>query len=576
MKKLFAALKRAPKRVALLAIVAAAVAVPAGLYAWGPNRPTFTVENPANHVTFNSITNNPNYGDERNFVTVKDPATGNYVDTVNVEQGKEYEVRVLVHNNANANLNLTALNTTLKTAITNTTGKQNAITSYVSADNAQPQTVYDDAFFKSEKDFNLTYVPGSVRAYNNGYAAGGQGKAMSDNLFTQAGVKLGYAAEGDGKIPGCFEYINYVYFKVKPQFAAKGDFNVAKTVSKKGENKWQENINVQPGEVVDYRIRYENTGDVQQDNVAVKDQLPAHMSYVPGSSKLYTTQTPSGKQLSDAIVTPQGVNIGSYAPGAVAYVVFQAKVAGADALECGNNKLTNKASITTDHGTKDDTADVTVPKECQPEAQYKCTALAVSKLSDSKFKFETGYSVTGGTFKSVSYTVRNAAGATIATVAGTPNAAEYTQTTPGKYTVQATVTFTVNGQDVTATGEACKKAFEVPTPPAPGEIQVCDLTTKQIVTIKESDFDSSKHSKNLNDCAETPVTPGETCPIPGKEHLPKDSKDCAETPAPTPTTPVTPSELPQTGSSDGLLTMIGLGAFALALGYAVTSRRTLG
>lgn len=31
----------------------------AGVWAWGPNRETFTVENPATYVTFNSITNNP-------------------------------------------------------------------------------------------------------------------------------------------------------------------------------------------------------------------------------------------------------------------------------------------------------------------------------------------------------------------------------------------------------------------------------------------------------------------------------------------------------------------------------------
>lgn len=504
MKKLFAALKRAPKRVATLAVVAAAIAVPAGLYAWGPDRPTYTIENPANHVTFNSITNNPNYGDERNFVTVKDPATGNYVDTVNVEQGKEYQVRVLVHNNAADNLDLVAMNTTLKTAITNTVGKQNAITSYVSADNAQPQTVYDDAFFKSEKDFNLTYVAGSVRAYNNGYAAGGQGQPLSDNLFTQAGVKLGYEQDGDGKIPGCFKYINYVYFKVKPQFVPTPDFTVAKAVSKHGENKWNENIAAQPGETVDYRIQYRNTGDVQQDDVVVKDQLPEHMSYVPGTSKLYNSQHPNGFQLSDGVVTDQGVNIGSHAPGGVSYVVFQAKAASADELECGVNTLTNKASVTTDYGSKDDTADVTVPKECQPEEIVVCDLETneIVRINEDEFN-------------------------------------------PERYSRNL---------------EDCKEV--------PSQIIVCDLTTNEIVTIDEAAFDSSKHSTNLEDCAPTPE---ENCPIPGKEHLPMDSPDCVE-----PTTPVTPTELPQTGSSDGVLTMAGLATLALVLGYAVTARRTLG
>ena len=36
--------------------------------AWGPERTTFTMEKPATYPTFNSITNNPTIGDERDFV----------------------------------------------------------------------------------------------------------------------------------------------------------------------------------------------------------------------------------------------------------------------------------------------------------------------------------------------------------------------------------------------------------------------------------------------------------------------------------------------------------------------------
>lgn len=47
---------------------------------------------------------------------------------------------------------------------------------------------------------------------------------------------------------------------------------------------------------------------------------------------------------------------------------------------------------------------------------------------------------------------------------------------------------------------------DCPTP-KPGEIKVCVTDTKEIVTIKESDFDSSKHTKDLSACNETPVVP---------------------------------------------------------------------
>lgn len=367
MKKLIAAIQRAPKTTALTATLIAAVVVPAALFAWGPERPTYTIASPADHVTFNSITDNPNYGDERDFVTVKDPATGNFTNNLTVEPGKEYEVRMLAHNNAAANLNLKALNTQIKAVVSQATGKTSAITGYLSADNAQPQKIYDDVFFNSSKDFNLAYVPGSARAYNNGYAAGGQGKALNDSLVTSAGVKLGYAAEGDGIIPGCFEYINYVYFKVKPQFAPTVDFAVEKKVSETGKNNWQENLAVKAEQTVDYRVEYKNTGNAQQDNVVIKDQLPAGVSYVAGTSKLFNTQNPKGKTLSDGIVSSKGVNIGSHAAGANSFVVFQAKVAkNTDLAKCGQNILSNKATVETDNGSKSDTADVTVMKTCVP------------------------------------------------------------------------------------------------------------------------------------------------------------------------------------------------------------------
>lgn len=367
MKNLIAAIKRAPKSAAIASTLVAAVVVPAALFAWGPERPTFTMAAPATYVTFNSMTDNPNYGDERDFVTVKDPATGNFTNNLTVEPGKEYEVRMLAHNDAAENLNLKALNTQIKAVVSQTTSKKNAITGYLSADNAQPQKIYDDVFFNSDKDFNLAYVPGSARVYNNGYAAGGQGKAFSDSLVTSAGAKLGYAAEGDGVIPGCFQFINYVYFKVKPQFAPTVDFAVQKKVSEVGKNNWQENLAIKAEQTVDYRVEYKNTGNAPQDNVVIKDQLPAGMTYVAGTSKLYNTQNPNGKTLSDGIVSSKGVNIGSHAAGANSFVVFQAKATkNANLAKCGVNTLTNKATVETDNGNKSDTADVTITKTCAP------------------------------------------------------------------------------------------------------------------------------------------------------------------------------------------------------------------
>jgi hypothetical protein len=76
----------------------------------------------------------------------------------------------------------------------------------------------------------------------------------------------------------------------------------------------------------------------------------------------------------------------------------------------------------------------------------------------------------------------------------------------------------------------------------------------------------------------TPETPKDNCPVPGKEHLPKDSPECKTTPPvtppETPKTPETPSELPATGAADVIAKLAGVVALTGASVYYVASRRS--
>lgn len=76
----------------------------------------------------------------------------------------------------------------------------------------------------------------------------------------------------------------------------------------------------------------------------------------------------------------------------------------------------------------------------------------------------------------------------------------------------------------------------------PNDIQVCDLATKTIITIREDQYDAAKHSKNLADCAATPVTP---------------------------------TELPHTGASAGGVIAIVASLLTAAAGYVVTTRKNV-
>lgn len=451
MKAIRAVLGRAKGRLTGLAVLAAALIVPAGLMAWGPDRPTYTLEEPADHVTFNSITNNKKHGDERNFVQIREAGVGNFGEEVQLQPGKEYEVNVFFHNNAKSKLNSAehdykgiARNAMMRVQMPASVkqGEKARVTGVISADNAQPQQVWDEAYGVGSANMALRYIPNSAKITSLG---GVNGQTMPDSLLT-TGAPLGYD-KLDGNLPGCNEFSGYVIFRFK---TVQPNFEVTKQVSHAKQNDYKKSVDVKANQTVDYKIQYKNTGSVQQDNVIIKDTLPKGVSYIPGSTYLSNSKTNSQWQkVDDDGVTGKGINIGSYAPGGNAYVKFSAKIDKLGELECGPNTLTNTAEAQTDNGNKSDTADVVISKECEE------------------------------------------------------------------------------------------------TPPTAQEDKVCRLSDKKIISIKKDEFDSSKHSRNLDDCKEAPMQPQ------------------------------MPSELPQTGGFDSL-SAVGLGALTLGISYYVAGRRTIG
>lgn len=82
-----------------------AAASPENPDGWGPERETFTMKNPATYAVLNSITDNPQYGDERNFTRVrKSGSSDNYGDLVRAEIGEVATVLAYVGNNCSDNL----------------------------------------------------------------------------------------------------------------------------------------------------------------------------------------------------------------------------------------------------------------------------------------------------------------------------------------------------------------------------------------------------------------------------------------------------------------------------------------
>ena len=475
-------------------VLVAAVA-PALVWAWGPARPSFTIEKPADYITFNSITNNPVIGgDEKDFVGIREVGSNaKWTNNMKVQNGKEYYVRMYVHNNAASNLNLVAENVVAKLNVPTTTAKNVTVQGQISASNAKPNTVWDEATFSSDNDFNLAYVAGSALFENNGMGT----TKLPDSIVNNTGAKLGYD-KLDGKIPGCFQYAGYVTVKVKAQVSQpqeKTNIDLAKTVRNKtnGEKSWVETANAKSGDTVQFQIHAKNTGSAGIQNLVIRDILPKGLNYVAGSTKLYNTSNPKGLKVSDNVIQNSGINIGSYQPNGDAYVRFDATVSAENSLPvCGDNTLTNIAQASDQKIVKNDTASVKVTKKCETPKNpvYKCEALSLNIVrKDEKqitYAADTKYSVKDTEFTGTKYVVKNSKNEVVAEKVvngGTKFEITVPNNVNEKYTVTSTI-ITKNGEN---SNTNCEKSFETKAPapvPAKPELVCRNITINQISRTK--------------------------------------------------------------------------------------------
>ena len=481
-------------------VLVAAVA-PALVWAWGPSRPSFTIEKPADYITFNSITNNPVIGgDEKDFVGIREVGSNaKWTNNMKVQNGKEYYVRMYVHNNAASNLNLVAENVVAKLNVPTTTAKNVTVQGQISASNAKPNTVWDEATFSSDNDFNLAYVAGSALFENNGMGT----TKLPDSIVNNTGAKLGYD-KLDGKIPGCFQYAGYVTVKVKAQVnqpQEKTDIDLAKTVRNKtnGEKTWVETVNAKSGDTVQFQIHAKNTGSAGIQNLVIRDILPKGLNYAAGSTKLYNTSNPKGLKVSDNIIQNSGINIGSYQPNGDAFVRFDATVsAEQDLTVCGENTLTNIAQASDQKIVKNDTASVKVTKKCETPKNpvYKCEALSLNIVrKDEKqitYVADTKYSIKDTEFTGTKYVVKNSKGQIVVEKVingGTKFEITVPNNVNEKYTVISTV-ITKNGENSNVN---CEKSFETkaPTPTPVKPELVCNNITINQITRTKFEFNTS-------------------------------------------------------------------------------------
>jgi conserved repeat protein len=337
--------------------------------AWGPERPTYTWQTPADHVTFNSITDNPSIGDERNFVRIKKYGTNDkYRDSIDLEVGAEYEVGIWYHNDASANLNASgkgmANNVRLRMEAPGKVngGHAGEIKGIISSTNATPVEVWDTAYVHTKSTVLLRYVANSATLHNHGTANGQI--LSSEAMFGKEGAKLAHSINHWGDIPGCNEYAGYVTYRFKVDQAA---FDISKTVSKEKDANYVEKITVKPGEVLDFKIDYKNTGTINQQSIIAYDHMPKGLNYVSGTSFFKTSFNATGNFVSDKLFNG-GINLGDFAPNDSMSLTYKVEVSKDEKIfPCGDTKVYNNASIATANGTGYDKVEITVHRDCKTE-----------------------------------------------------------------------------------------------------------------------------------------------------------------------------------------------------------------
>ena len=97
------------------------------------------------------------------------------------------------------------------------------------------------------------------------------------------------------------------------------------SVSKEGGNDYKSNIDAIPGETLDFKMHFKNTGTTILKDVVVYDLLGEGLEFVPGTTKIYTPSHPEGTLQTDALFK-NGFNIGDYKGGMDATITYKVKV----------------------------------------------------------------------------------------------------------------------------------------------------------------------------------------------------------------------------------------------------------
>lgn len=187
---------------------------------WGPERETFTIASGgAPYPIFNSITDNPNYGDERNFLTIKSEehrGAGGWGDDVWANPGETFYVRVYAENSGQDSAGAVAAgalqDSRVRLSVESSPG-EHVIRAELSAVNAI--TVWDSAIVHTRPGVVLDFDAESSELLNNIFT---DGVALENDPFAEPGALIGFESLDGVVLPG-YRYDMFIIVKVTARAA---------------------------------------------------------------------------------------------------------------------------------------------------------------------------------------------------------------------------------------------------------------------------------------------------------------------------------------------------------------------
>lgn len=187
---------------------------------WGPDRATYTIDTAdGQEPVFNSITNNPSYGNELAFVDAKDThvkTMGGYCRELAVVDGETLWLRAYAENSAQDPTRIeppdvrVATNSRIEFIEDSDPSSLRMVTAVITSDNANPSRVWSTLALVGTTPFRLDLL-GQVIVYSNQHPSG---YPIADTAWNGGGALFGFD-HADGQMRPGYQYALVVVATVR-------------------------------------------------------------------------------------------------------------------------------------------------------------------------------------------------------------------------------------------------------------------------------------------------------------------------------------------------------------------------